>query len=242
MTITERIFSADYTEGLPEVIVGYFLFTLVESADEFSGDAYKGFNTTTTVGGAFTPSIELTRSVSTTVDIRHGFNAYKLDPSFIINPPSLTPASFDVEDDRTLPDLTGDSGPPSMTIPGRTIVPRFSLECDGEVLTIKPPKFSDTDTLDYKRVNSETIGGKLIIFRDPNWTAIERLNVQWENLEKNDYRTLLEFLLKYAGKTLTLTDHHGFTWTVKQSNVGAEGSEGVNDRYNYQLEVETVNA
>lgn len=240
MTITERIYAADYAEGVPEVIVGYCLFTLVESANSFEGNSYKGFGTSTAVIGSFDPALALNRSIGTTVDIKHGFNAYKLDPSFIINPPSLEPASYTSETDRTLPDCPG--GPPEITIPGRTVTTRFTIECDSETIVLKPPKFSDTDTLDYKRVNSQTIGGKLIIYRDPNWTAIERFNVQWDNLEKEHYRNLLDFLLRHAGKTLTLTDHHGFNWTVKQSNVGAEGSEGVNDRYTYQLEVETVDA
>lgn len=240
MTITERILSADYTEGVPEGIVGYCLFTLVESEDEFSGTTNKGFGTTTTIVNQFTPAIQVGRTINTSVNVVHGFNAYKLDPGFIINTPSLTPASNTAEDDRSLPSISG--GPPAFTVPGRAVTPRFTITCDGETITLKPPKFSDNDTLDYKRINSQTIGGKLIIYRDPNWTAIERLNVQWENLEKQDYKNLLDFLLRYAGKTLTVVDHHGFTWTVKQSNVGAEGSEGVNDRYTYQLEVETVNA
>jgi len=240
MTITERIFSADYTEGLPEVLVGYCFSTICETSDGFEVDTLKGLRTSVRSTNVFNRNVQYGRSFGTTVDIKHGFNAYKLDPDFIINPPSLVPIAPTLGPVVSLPEISG--GPPAFEIPGKLTTNPFTISEGGETITLKSPKFSDTDTLDYRRVNSQTIGGKLIIYRDPNWSAKESINFQWENLEKLDYKNLLDFLLRKAGRTLTLVDHHGFTWTCKQSNVGAEGSEGANDRYGYQLEVETVDA
>lgn len=240
MTITERIYSADYSEGLPEVIVGYYFSTTCEISDGFSVDKLKGLGTVGTVNNTFDRSVVYGRQLGTETNISHGFNAYKLDPDFIINTPSLEPVSPTVGPTRSLPSIT--DGPPAFTIPGKSYTNAFTITQGSETITVKSPKFSDTDTLDYRRVNTQTLGGKLIIFRDPDWTAKETINFQWENLEKQDYRNLLDFLLRNAGKTLTVEDHHGFTWTCKQVNVGAEGAEGVNDRYGYQLEVETVDA
>lgn len=242
MTITERIYSADYSEGLPEVIVGYYFSTICEISDGFSVDKLKGLGTVGKVNNTFARSVRYGRGLGTTVNISHGFNAYKLDPDFIINPPSLTPVNPSIGPTRTLPSFEFRDGPPAVTIDGKSYTNAFTISEAGETITLKSPKFSDTDTLDYRRINNRTAGGKLIIFRDPEWVAKETINFQWENLEKQDYRNLLDFLLRKTGKTLTIVDHHGFTWTCKQVNVGAEGAEGVNDRYGYQLEVETVDA
>lgn len=237
MTLTERILSTDYAEVVPLALVGHCFCTNVVAAHSVTGTSGKGFDTSAAVSDGFTTLLELGRTVSTDVTISQGFSAYKLDPDYITNPPSLTPVAPTVGDPIVLPAISG--GPPEINLGTVPMVQTLVLTNGSDTITVKSPKYGNSDTLDYRRVNDQTVGGRLIIFRDPSWTSKERLDYEIENLTREEARALQDFLIRNLGKTITLTDHFEVEWQVRSVAL-YDSVEGFNYRYSLKLEFETI--
>lgn len=237
MTLTERILSTDYAEVIPLALVGHCICTNVETSHTVTGATGKGIDTSVAISNGFSTLIELGRTISTDVAISQGFTAYKLDPDYIINAPTLTPVAPSAGSPVTLPAIT--DGPPEIELGNLPPVQTLVLANGSDTITIKSPKYGNSDTLDYRRVNDQTVGGRLIIYRDPNWTAKELLDFEIENLTQAEVSNLQQFLIRNLGKTLTLTDHFQVEWTVRSAAL-YDSIESVNDRYSIKLEFETI--
>lgn len=242
IVISEIINVTDFASGAlaPKVIVGYCISTQVTSSDEFVAVTGKGINTSVNEVSTFDPSMQYTREVSTNVSVGGGFAAYKLSPSWISSVLDPTPSDPIPGDSQDLPAISG--GPPAVslgTLPG---VPTLSLThaSSGSTINFKCPKFGDEDVLDYRRLNKQTVGGKLIVYRDPDWTARESFKLEIENLTKIAVESIRSFLLGTAGQTLTFTDHRNIDWEVRVSNLGDPSIENVNGRYTLPLVLETI--
>ena len=240
MTITEILNSADYTEGTPKVLVGYCFSTLTVVGDDFTTTKLKGLHSDVAVGGDFEVSIQCTRTLQTEVLVGGGFTCYKLDPSSVINTPSLSPTHPDPGPGRVLPDLSGDGGPPSFDLGNYEGTPLLTLSRGTDSITIKAPEFGNSSSLETKRIQAQTMGGTLVIYRDESWDKHEKFSLSIENLTKTEMSELKGFLRRNVGKTLTLIDHLKLTWQVKHTNPDADFVEGPNRRYGYKLELETV--
>lgn len=240
MTITEVLDSAGYAAGIPEVLVGYCFSTVTDVGDEFVATKLKGLHSDVAVGGDFEVSMEYSRTLETSVLVGGGFTCYKLDPSTIINPPSLSPSRPDPGPGRVLPDLSGDGGPPGIDLGTYAGTPVLTLSTASDSITIKAPEFGNNNSLQTKRIQAQTMGGTLVVYRDESWDKHERFNFSVQNLTKIQMRSLQEFLRRNVGKTLTLVDHLNLTWQVKHTNPDADFIEGPNHRYSYQLELETI--
>ena len=80
------------------------------------------------------------------------------------------------------------------------------------VITLKIPELGDVDRIDVKRVQEQTRGGDLIIWRDPVWSITETLKYKFTNLTRNRSQELLSFFRDTIGLSIQLTDSQGVNW------------------------------
>lgn len=79
-------------------------------------------------------------------------------------------------------------------------------------VVLKIPELGDSDKIDVRRVQEQTRGGDLIIFRDPIWSITETLKFKFVNLTRNRSQDLLAFFRDTIGLSVQLTDHQGVLW------------------------------
>lgn len=244
ISISEIIKAADYEERAisPVLVVGYCFYDLNQSSDEFEADTNKGFATETKETSNFNVNLIANRELQTNVTITDGFAAFKLSASWISLSPDITPSDPLPGDTQVLPSIVG--GPPAISLGPMPAVSNssFTHTATGNSVAFKSPRFTDKDVLDYRRINKKTIGGKLVVYRDPNWTARETISFEIENLTKAKVIELRNFLLQTAGQQIEYLDHRGVTWQVIVKNVGDPVIENVNSRYTVTLVLETIDA
>lgn len=78
------------------------------------------------------------------------------------------------------------------------------------ILTI--PEIGDVDKIDVSRVQEQTRGGDLIIFRDPVWPITEILRYKFIGLTRNKSQALLKFFADTIGLSIQLSDYQGIIW------------------------------
>lgn len=244
ISISEIIKSADFADRAiaPSVIVGYSLNTQTLVGNSFEAVAGKSTSTQVSETSSFTPQLEYSREIQTNVSVTGGFGAYILSSAWVSGINDLDPSDPVPGDTQTLPSISG--GPPSVTlgpIPG-VFSSNFTHTESGLSVSFKAPRFSDTDSLDYRRLNKETVGGRRVIYRDPTWTARERFAIEIENLTTSKLIELREFLKATIGQVVTYTDHRQLAWEVVVTNIGDPSIENVNRRYTVNLAMETVDA
>lgn len=237
---SDIIRSTDYTEVQPQVLVGYCMSTGIVVTDDYSGLVGKGLGTTVQESSGFFTQIQYSRELGTNASVGGGFAAYKLSPTWITGVLDPSPTDPILGPTQSLPSISG--GPPAVSLGPLPGVPTLSLShtSSGRSITFKCPRFSDEDVLDYRRLNKQTVGGKLIVFRDPSWTARESFKLEIENLTKANIISIREFLLATAGQTITFLDHRAISWEVRISNLGDASIENVNGRYTFPLVLETI--
>ena len=81
--------------------------------------------------------------------------------------------------------------------------------CGDDTITIRKPEFSDT--VDYKqfRVQRNTLGGALQIYKDSMWPIYETFDMNWIYLNETDATALLIYLQNTIGKKMTFQNHFG---------------------------------
>lgn len=81
-----------------------------------------------------------------------------------------------------------------------------------ESVTIRAPELSNVDRVSISRLNRETRGGNLVIFTDDDWPKINELQVSFIGLTAIESLALQNFIIKYNGKDILLTDWEGRDW------------------------------
>jgi hypothetical protein len=79
-------------------------------------------------------------------------------------------------------------------------------------LILRKPDFGNLDTLEFSRINRESRGGTLIIFRDSIWPITERQSYQFSVLSHSDIVHLQEFFRVSLGKEIGLLDYENRQW------------------------------
>lgn len=79
-------------------------------------------------------------------------------------------------------------------------------------VNLKRIKFGNSLIIDHTRINRETRGGEIKIFRDELWTRQKRTNYSFEALSTEDVRELKNFILTSLGQDITLIDYEGGEW------------------------------
>lgn len=86
----------------------------------------------------------------------------------------------------------------------------FSLGSESVTLTI--PEIGDVDKIDVSRVEEQTRGGDLIIYRDPIWPVTEILKMKFTTLSRIVSDEFLHFMMDTIGQQVTMIDWQGVTW------------------------------
>jgi len=80
-------------------------------------------------------------------------------------------------------------------------------------LTLRTPNFGDRDRNSYSRINRESRGGSLTVFRDPKWPAIRSLVMDFSGIKDSEVDTVIAFLEDTLGQEIAFRDWSGRVWT-----------------------------
>jgi hypothetical protein len=98
-------------------------------------------------------------------------------------------------------------------------------------LTLPNPKFGDSNTINFKRINRETRGNDLILRGESGWLPTELLRWEWEYLRDNEKILLKAFIARNVGLPVYTVDHYGVARTVVFLKPETEFSQvGVDNR------------
>lgn len=95
---------------------------------------------------------------------------------------------------------------------GTGIVLTYPFESPQFTITLRKPNFGNLERLEFTRINRESRGGSLIVFRDSFWPRSERQSYQFSALGQNDIDHLFDFLAVSLGKEIGLLDHENRQW------------------------------
>jgi hypothetical protein len=109
----------------------------------------------------------------------------------------------------------GEAIPASYTEAGAT--PGFRLQYPGsgtvtDELVLKAPNLGNIDRLQHTRINRETRGGTLIVYRDPIWPKIESILVSFSGLTQDEGDALLLFMDTHIGQEIRMIDWEDRLW------------------------------
>jgi len=80
-------------------------------------------------------------------------------------------------------------------------------------LTLPRPLFGDREELQLERVERQTRGGNLIVYRDKDyWTSKRILRYKFEGLTNAEIEDMFSFLNTTLGLEISLQDHEGRVW------------------------------
>jgi hypothetical protein len=77
---------------------------------------------------------------------------------------------------------------------------------------LRAPEMDNRDRNAYTRVNTETRGGKLVVYSDPTWPKIRTLAVTVVGLTEAQVNELQTFMNSTIGQEIGLTDWEGRLW------------------------------
>jgi hypothetical protein len=107
-------------------------------------------------------------------------------------------------------------------------------------ITLRTPNFGDRDRNQYNRVNRESRGGSLTIFRDPKWPKIRTLVMDFSGLKDTEVDGILTFLEDTLGQQIGFRDWNGRVWTGIITTPDAAITRTGTDRNDLALEMEVT--
>lgn len=110
----------------------------------------------------------------------------------------------------------------------------------GGIVVLRNPELDDRDRLGYTRINRESRGGELQIYRDPLWPIVNTLQGTIVGLKIADVDDLHQFFEDTLGEEISLNDWHGRYWRGVILNPDEPAVEDTNDRWTVSFEFEGV--
>ncbi len=107
-----------------------------------------------------------------------------------------------------------------------------------ESLTLRTPNFGDRDRNQLNRINRESRGGSLTIFRDPKWPTQKSLVMDFSAIKDSEVDALLLFLENTLGQSVGFRDWQGREWTGIIVTPDAAVTRTGTDRNDIALELE----
>lgn len=92
---------------------------------------------------------------------------------------------------------------------------QITLDCNNpdvginETITLRKPDFGDQVNLSAFRIERQTLGGDLQIYKDSMWPDTEKIDLAFSYLNEEDATDLLMFLGKTLGQKINYHDHFG---------------------------------
>ncbi len=118
---------------------------------------------------------------------------------------------------------------------------RFSsLDGSDDVVVLRNPELDDRDRLGQTRINRESRGGELQVYRDPSWPLINTLQGTIVGLKKQDVDDLLQFFEDHLGEEISLNDWHGRYWRGVIVNPDEPAVEDTRGRWTVAFEFEGI--
>lgn len=103
---------------------------------------------------------------------------------------------------------------------------------------LRAPELDNRDRNSYTRVNTETRGGKLIVYSDPNWPKVRTLAITIMGLTESQVDDLQTFLRATVGQLIGLTDWEGNLWSGFITNPNEVATQDGKARWTVTLEME----
>jgi len=115
-----------------------------------------------------------------------------------------------------------------------------ALDGSNDITFLRNPELDDRDRLGYTRINRETSGGELQVYRDPTWPLVNTLQGTIVGLKLTDVDALLTFFGDHLGEEISLHDWHGRFWRGVIMNPNEPVVEDTRDRWTVAFEFEGV--
>ena len=80
-------------------------------------------------------------------------------------------------------------------------------------LTLRTPNFGDRDRNQFNRINRESRGGSLQIYRDPKWPKIRSLVMDYSGIKDSEVDAIISFLESTLGQEISFRDWNSRVWT-----------------------------
>lgn len=93
-----------------------------------------------------------------------------------------------------------------------TLTLTFPFNTPTTTLVLRNPNFGNTEAFEFSRINRESRGGTLLIFRDSKWPKQEILNVTIDALKEQQKQDLIDFANQSLGKEIGLLDNENRQW------------------------------
>lgn len=132
--------------------------------------------------------------------------------------------------DVTLMDAQGDTGNFSVYTP--------YLGVPTSKVTLRDPELDNRDRNAYTRINTETRGGRIIVFADPNWPKVRTLAVTIIGITEDKVDEFQTFMQATVGQEIGLTDWEGRVWKGFITNPNETATQDGRDMWTITFEFE----
>jgi hypothetical protein len=109
-----------------------------------------------------------------------------------------------------------------------------------DLVVLRNPELDDRDRVSFTRINRESQGGELQVYRDPTWPLINTVQGTVIGLKKQDVDDWLSFMSDHLGEEISMADWHGRYWRGIITNPGEPVVEDTRDRWTVAFEFEGV--
>lgn len=111
--------------------------------------------------------------------------------------------------------------------------------CDATTsILLRTPNFGDRDRNQYNRVNRESRGGALTVFRDPKWPKERTLVIDFSGIKDSEVDSIITFLENTLGQLVGFRDWNGRVWFGLITNPDSAIVRTGKDRNDIALEME----
>jgi hypothetical protein len=109
-----------------------------------------------------------------------------------------------------------------------------------DLVVLRNPELDDRDRVSFTKINRESQGGELQVYRDPTWPLINVVQGTVIGLKKQDVDDWLSFMEDHLGEEISMADWHGRYWRGIILNPGEPVVEDTRDRWTLSFEFEGV--
>jgi len=121
---------------------------------------------------------------------------------------------------------------------GDGIILTYPFDSPTHTITLRNPDFGNLDRLEFTRINRESRGGTLIVFRDEDWPIAERQSYQFSSLSRSHIIHLHDFLSASLGQEIGLLDHENRQWKGVILNPEADTAQQGRESFIAQFDFE----
>ena len=107
-------------------------------------------------------------------------------------------------------------------------------------IVLRTPNFGDRDRNQYNRINRESRGGSLQIFRDPDWPSIRTLVMDFSGIKDSEVDGIIDFLESTLGLEISFRDWNSRVWNGLIINPDSAITRTGTNRNDIALEMEVT--